>query len=373
MRIGIDAKWYYSGPPSGINVVRNIVDNLIEYNTQDEIIFFLNSKDVDKTENFNCKILNKKNLSFLFIPGRINFFTNLFLFPAYFRRKRIDVVLFQNYIPIWGNSKTKYVDYVHDFLFLDYPQYFTKIERAVYCLMLFSLKKAQHIITISQSERRRIIEHSKILPDKISYVYHGIDPVFYERSDEINTKIKMKYDLPDKFILYVGRLNIRKNIKTLLISLSIIDHKLPLVIVGKEENKGFNFDEEITKLGIKDRVYKIGHLADNDLAEIFSGATIFVFPSYAEGFGLPPLEAMKSGIPTIVSDRTSLPEVCGNAALYFNPDNPDDLASKIDLLLSNPEVYSDFKVLGKNKSMEFSWQKSVENILNIFRNTKNEA
>jgi glycosyltransferase involved in cell wall biosynthesis len=373
MRIGIDAKWYYSGPPSGINVVRNIVDNLIEYNFNDEIVFFLNKEDISQKEHFKAKIRNKNNLSFFFIPGMVNFITNLFFFPFYFQKCKLDVIMFQNYIPVWGGSKTKYIDYVHDFLFLDYPQYFTKIELAVYRLMIFSVKKAEYVITISQSERKRIFTHSKISPDKISYVYHGLDPIFFERSDDIKAKIKKKYNLPETFILYVGRLNIRKNITTLLKSLSIAKHKHSLVIVGKADNKGFNLDDEIARLGIKDRVFNIGYLVDIDLAEIISSASVFVFPSYAEGFGLPPLEAMKSGIPTIVSDRTSLPEICGNAALYFDPDNPEDLALKIDLLLSNPKVYSDFKILGKNRSSEFSWQKSVENILNIFKNRKNEA
>ena len=108
MRIGIDAKWYFSGPPSGVNVVRNIVDNLIECNKEDDIVFFLSSKDIHLVELFKDMIANKSNLSFTFVPGRINFLTNLILFPFYFYNKNLNVILFQNYIPFWSLNKTKY-------------------------------------------------------------------------------------------------------------------------------------------------------------------------------------------------------------------------------------------------------------------------
>lgn len=365
MRIGIDAKYYYSGPPSSVNVVRNLVDNFIKFNNGDQIVFFLSNKDIQFREDFKKLIENKENLSFTFIPGQYNFLTNLLLFPLYLYKKGIDAVLFQNYVPIWGGRKIKYIDYVHDFLFFDYPQYFTGIQRFIFRWMRFSAIKAHHVITISQSERSRIIRHSNISPDKISYVYHGLDTIFYERSEDIKAKIKQKFDLPDSFILYIGRINIRKNIITLLKGFYKLNHNISLVILGKEDNSGFSLTKEITRLGIADKVKIIGYVPDKDLGEIISAATIFVFPSYAEGFGLPPLEAMKSGVPTIVSNTTSLPEVCGDAALYFDPDDCSELVLKMKLLLMNPEAYSSLKLKGIHRSKNFVWQKSVEDILKI--------
>jgi len=365
MRIGIDAKWYYSGPPSGINVVRNLVDNVIKYNSKDNIVFYLNKKDMRFKGNFASKISGKNNLSFIFIPGRINIITNMLLFPYYIWNNKIDIVLFQNYIPIWGSSKTKYINYVHDILFLDYPEYFTKLENIIYRFMIYSIKKAKYVITISKSEKNRIIKHSGIHFNNISYVYHGLDPIFYERPKNKLTSIKNKYKLPSNYILYVGRINVRKNIQTLLKSISVLDKKISLVIIGKESNS-LNLNNEVTNLGITDKVYRLGYVSDNDLAKIVSGATIFVFPSYAEGFGLPPLEAMKSGIPTIVTKLTSLPEICGDAVLYFDVDNHLDLASKIEILLEDQNLYSNLKSKGILKANEYSWEKSVKKIMGIF-------
>jgi len=370
MRIGIDAKWYFSGPPSGVNVVRNIVNNIIEFNEGNEILFILNKKDIHLKNIIIDKINNKNNLFLLFIPCKINFLTNLFILPFYLKKKKLDVMLFQNYIPLWGDSKTKYVNYVHDILFLDYPQYFTTLERIIYRLMLTSIKQASHVITISKSERNRIITHTNILSENISFVYHGLDPIFQETTEDIKEKIKIKYNLPDDFILFVGRINIRKNIITLLRSCSILKNDISLVIVGKEEKNGFDIKAEICKLGIENKVNLIGYLPDDELAKIVSSAKIFVFLSYAEGFGLPPLEAMKSGVPTIISNVTSLPEVCGDAAISIDVDDYRELAFKIELLLKDKELYNYYKNKGLNKSKEYTWNKSIIKILDILKAEK---
>ena len=117
MKIGIDAKYYYSGGPSLVNVVRNIVNGLIECNNEDEIVFFLSKNDFHLKEDFEMKIDKKKNMSVVFIPVKINFLTNLLLFPFYFYKKNFDVILFQNYIPIWGRGKTRCVNMFMTFYF----------------------------------------------------------------------------------------------------------------------------------------------------------------------------------------------------------------------------------------------------------------
>lgn len=373
MRIGIDAKWYFSGPPSGVNVVRNIVNYFIEDNNHDEIVLFLAKKDYQLIDFLKCKFLNNSRVSYILVPSRINFLTNLLLFPYYFYNRQIDIILFQNYIPLVKSRRTKYVNYVHDFLFLDYPQYFSKIERFIYKFMVWSARNADHVITISQSERRRILTHANIDINKTSFVYHGLDSIFYERSDDVKLKIRSKYNLPEKFILFVGRINIRKNIICLLEAYSALDlENIFLVIVGKEEKNGPILEKESERLMIKDKVTIVGYLPDNDLAEIVSASSLFVFPSFAEGFGLPPLEAMKSGVPTIVSESTSLPEVCGNAAILFDPNNHVDLATKMKLILTNPNIYESYKVNGLIKSEEYSWPKSVCEILSILKKVSRE-
>lgn len=371
MRIGIDAKWYYSGPPSGVNVVRNIVNSLIKENTEHKIFIFLNRKD--KILNYEDEIFQNNNVTCVYIPRKINFITNLFFFPIYYYKYELDVILFQNFVPFYNLGSTQAINYIHDFLFLDYPQYFSLKERVIYNFIKSSIKRTNHIITISDSEKKRIIKHSKKPSDSISFVYHGVDEKFYERNVEEKHNIITKYQLPPKYVLYVGRINIRKNIKTLLSSFSQIYNKdIALVIVGKEENNDVDFQETLYRLNIEKRVFVLGHIPDEDLGVIFSAAKIFVFPSFAEGFGLPPLEAMKSGVPSIVSNINSLNEVCGDCVLYFNPNNVDELKENINLLLENNLLYNNLKQKGLKRAEKFVWDNSAKELLKIIVNSTNK-
>lgn len=371
MKIGIDAKWYYSGPPSGVNVVRNIVNALIKENKEHELFIFLNAED-QSSSNLD-EIFQNNNVFCVYIPRKVNFITNLFLFPIYYYKYDLDVVLFQNFVPFYNLRSVYFINYIHDFLFLDYPQYFTLTERIVYSFIKSSVKRSNHIVTISNSEQKRIIKHTNISSDSISFVYHGVDELFYERSEINKLKILAKYRLLPNFILYVGRINVRKNIQTLLESFSLInDKKTTLVIVGKEENNEINFGEIITKMNIKNRVFVIGHIPDVDLVEIFSAAKIFVFPSFAEGFGLPPLEAMKSGVPSIVSKINSLVEICGDSVLYFNPNSVSELTYKINILLENHSLCENLKQQGLKRAQNFVWQNSAKELLKIIVNSTNK-
>jgi len=370
MRIGIDAKWYFKGPPSGVNVVRNIVDTLIDINEIHHLVIFLNSNSKGDKEDFIIKNKGNNKISIVFIPGKFNFITNLFIFPFYSYKLNLDIILFQNYVPYFRLGKTKYFNFVHDFLFLDYPIFFSKIEKYIYQFIVSSVLRAHHIITISNSEKKRILIHTNIDNTKVSVVHHGIDDQFYKRSSYLILNIKEKYNLPSRFILYVGRINIRKNISSLLISFSKlkIDRDISLVIVGKDENCGFDYPKLIKELNIEKRVCKIGHVSDEDLGCIFSAAEIFVSPSFAEGFGLPPLEAMKSGIPAIVSRIAPHIEVCGDSSLYFNPLNIVELESKISRLLIDKNLYNKLKQKGLKRSNQFTWKISAKNLLNVIEN-----
>lgn len=370
MRIGIDAKWYYSGPPSGVNVVKNIVNSIIEENTEHNLYVFLN--DEDKIHNCQNKFFQNDKVTCIYIPRRINFITNLFFFPIYSYKYKLDVILFQNFVPFYNLGSTSYINYIHDFLFMDYPQYFSLVERIVYKFIFSSVKRSNHVITISKSEKNRIMNHTKISSDNISFVYHGVDNQFQDRLEKQEQKLISSYKLPSKYILYVGRINIRKNIKTLLESFSKIqDKEIVLVIVGKEENNDIKFHETIYELNIEKRVFIIGHVSNDDLVEIFANAKIFVFPSFAEGFGLPPLEAMKSGIPSIVSDINSLNEVCDDGVLYFNPHEVNELKEKIELLLGNDSLYNELKQKGLNRAELFVWKNSARDLLKIIVNSTN--
>lgn len=367
MRIAIDTKWYFSGPPSGITVVRNIVNNIISQPDVD-IILLCYKNDSDKISDILKYKHDKNTVNIVYLRNSFNFLTNIFLRSSLLKKHKVDVAMFQNFIPLFKTKKCIYVAYIHDVLYIDYPEFFTFIERIVYKLITYSAKKADHIITITNSEKERIKKHTQINDDKISFVYHGVSEKFFPRSESEINRIKKRLNLPDKYILFVGRLNVRKNIRTLLKAYKRLNNKnVKVVIVGSENAKVYNLKKEVNKLNIVDDVIKLGYVSDEDLYEILAASEMFVFPSFAEGFGLPPIEAMKSGVPTVVSNTTSMPEVCGNASLYFDPNSSTELSEVMSNLFENKTLKEELINKGISHAQQFNWENSAVQIVGILK------
>ncbi|WP_338732245.1 glycosyltransferase family 4 protein [Mangrovimonas cancribranchiae] len=358
MKIGIDAKWYFNGHPSGKVVVENLVNKLIEADFSNDYYIFLDKKD--KNLVFPYK---QSNVYLIYVPNRVNAFTNFFILPFYTSKYGLDVCLYQNYAPLFGAKKR--VNYVHDALFIDFPEYFSLSERIYFWPMKYLSKFSDHVITISHSEKERMATHRFSKKDKISVVHHGLGLTKEPNSATNNLDIFKKYNLPKSYILYLGRLNIRKNIQSLLKAMPNIDDATSLVIVGKDDHKTMDWDSLIKQLNITTRVYRLGFVPEEDISFLYKKACVFCFPSFAEGFGLPPLEAMSYGVPTVVSNTTSLPEVCGDASLYIDPNNEKDIALQINTILSDDNLKETLIKKGRLRAKSFSWEKAARQVLTI--------
>lgn len=360
MKIGIDAKWFFDGPPSNRIVIRNLLEELLAQNKEDFFYIFLRKSD--KTSPFPYLY---KNVKVIYVTTFTNALTNIFILPFYLRKLALDVVLFQNFPSPFCKSIS--INYIHDILFLDYPQYYTIIERIYFWPIKFLTRKCEHVITISNSEKSRLIKHNLASEEKITVVYHGVNKKFTPNYsvDEFQI-LRKKQGLPEKFILYIGRLNHRKNIATLIRALKETKNS-NLVIVGKEDNQNVDLNKLISSLSLKNRVVFTGHLADNEIPLLYAMANIFCFPSFAEGFGLTPLEAMASGTPVIVSNTTAMPEICGEACLYFDPKNTKELASQIKKLTKDEGLYSTLKEKGIERAKSFSWSEAAHKINLVFQ------
>lgn len=366
LRIGIDAKWYFSGPPSGRVVVQNIVDLLLKKNLNHHFVIFVKADEVEKFEKIAAAAPTKK-IEVVGVGGKFNFLQNMFILPKLALRHKVDVMFYQNFIPLFPSKEVKNVDFILDFLFMDYPQYFSAIENRIFRIIKFLSPKADHIGTISHSEKARIIKHANIPAEKITVVHLGANENFRVHSEQERAAVRAKYNLPENFVLYIGRLNIRKNIPTLMEAISLSKSDYPLVIIGKKESKSFDFDKSVTTLGIQDRTVYLGYIPEEDMAAILSAATVFCFPSFAEGFGLPPLEAFKSGTPVITTNSTSIPEVCGDAAVYFDPYSAKDLSVKLDNLIEDTELRNDMINKGLERAKMFSWSKASDDVLDMIQ------
>ena len=364
MRIGIDAKWYFDGPISNKIVIRHLVDHFVAVNQEDELFFFLDKKSREKEFPHKAENIHK-----VYVWAGINQLSNVFILPHYAQKLKLDCVLFQNFGAFYGNFRK--IAYIHDVIFLSDPQYFSLKERLYFAPMRWLSRFSDLIITISQSEKRRMVQYKIAPADKIQVILHGNDPEFKPKvalNTEDLQQVKDKFGLPDQYILFVGRLNIRKNIQGLLRALCLIENQtLPLVIVGSPEWKTFDIHQEIKQLNLENRVVFTGSVSTEELIVIYALSQYFCFPSFAEGFGLPALEAMSAGIPTIVSDNSSLPEVCGDAALYIQPHHPKTIAKAIDTLENDPKLRLQLSQKGMDRVKLFDWKKTATEILNIIK------
>jgi len=359
MKIGLDAKWFFDGPPSGKIVVQNIVKQIIQYNTNDDIYVILDKKDKNKTFPYEGK-----NIHLVYVWAKNNLLSNVFIIPFITYSIKLDIIIFQNFSPILSNFK-RYA-FVHDVIFKSHPEYYTLIER-IYFLPLRLLTRYSHgVCTVSEAEKLRMAKYGYSSKRETDVVYHGVDENFQpfeNQNHEYLKEVRKKYSLPEKFLLYVGRLNVRKNVFNLLRSISLLQTDMPLVLVGSYDWKMTSVDDVIKQEGIEDRIIFTGPVFGKELTAIYSLANIFCFPSYEESFGLPALEGMASGVPVVVSNRSSLPEICGDAGNYADPDDPQSIATAINELISDNDLYKKKRELGLERAQRFKWEISAKGLM----------
>lgn len=262
---------------------------------------------------------------------------------------------------------------IHDLVPVNYPQH-VPLETSLYYRLFFprSVRRAQRIIAVSHKVKDDLLKKFPIDADKISVVYHGVEKGFKKITCPQKLKeIRDRYGLPEKFILFVGNLEPRKNLPRVIDAFAHlkshygIEHKL--VIAGKKAWKS-NAIFERRKSGImKNGVLFTGYVQREDLPGIYSLCGLFVFPSLYEGFGLPVVEAMACEAPVLVSDEGALPEITNNIYPRANAFDTKDIADKIYMLISDPEVRKENIRHGTERAKYFTWQKAATQTLNVYK------
>ncbi len=368
MRIGIDAKSFFNGPVSTRIVLQNLLPELFRLDPAVDWVVFLDKKDKGKALPFEGA-----NIQLVYVWAGMNQLSNLFVLPRYCKALGLELVVYQTFPAL--TTGTASIAFIHDVLFRDFPQYFSWKERLYFATQPFLTRRAVRVTATTEFVAKDLVRYGYVNDaSRIDLVPLGVSPAFKplpKWDQDLIKKVRSRLGLPGRFLLFVGRLNVRKNLENLLKALPMMgDQSIPLVVVGKADWKAPNLEDLLATGAIGNRVIMTGSIGDEELLAVYAMATIFCFPSFAEGFGLPPLEAMASGVPVIVADRTSLPEVCGDAATYTQPEDPRSIASAIDRLLSDEGLYAAKKAAGLVRSAQFGWtgtaialRKSITNAL----------
>lgn len=337
------------------NVIPEILhafDEIAVLGNTKEIALFEWSKNVDVIE-FNASVYSiKEQIKYPFIVPKCDV-----LWCPHFNA------------PLFPVKASRIITTIHDVYHLSENAALSYLKKKYAKILIQNaVSKSELIFTVSQFSKSEILKHTNAYPQNIEIVYCGVDELFFK-----DTKFNSNLELPQNYILYIGNIKPHKNLIVLLKAFATFPDELkvkyPLVFVGKQE--GFitednNIQKFIKENNLQKYITFTGYIADSEIPEIYRKASLFVFPSLYEGFGLPILEALASQTKVISTNVASLPEVGGEAVIYFNPNDYLELAEKIK---SNIEDSSNNEFLlaqGKKQLEKFTWKKSIDNHLKAF-------
>ncbi len=376
MKIGIDIRLIGKKRTGDEVVFFNLVKNLarIETNHGFELLTDITDEKILREIAENLEIAGKDNFKIISLPTSNKFSWNFWTLPKYLKKNPVDIYLTQYITPFFVPRSIKIATIVHDISFNFFPQ-LIKFSDLLFLKILIplSLRRADKVIGVSQFTRDEIIKFYKMNPEKVDYIYNAIGDEFLKAniSQVEKETVRKKYQLPEKFILYLGTLQPRKNVPKLVEAFAQVKNKLSgtkLVICGNllAHNCDKQIEKSVATHKLENDVIFPGFIADQDKAIVFSLASVFVSPSLYEGFGIPPLEAMSQGVPVLCSDIPSLREIAGDGALFFDLNNLDDFSKKLYDISMDNSLRSRLIRLGAERISFFSWKKSASKILAIF-------
>lgn len=275
-----------------------------------------------------------------------------------------------HYIPRYENIPV--VATIHDVIPFDFPHWFSFQQRSFHAVLKRTMEWPVHFITVSNYSKNRILQQLDVPECNVSVVQNGLDPKWRHRhSSERVQAVLQKYRLERPYILFVGTIQKRKNLSLLLKAAEMLPQYLreshEIVVVGgigkQDQNSVRQLFSAIDAKQIKWLEYRV----DSELVILMQAARCFVFPSLAEGFGLPVVEAFAAGTPVLASNATSIPEVAGNAAILFHPQKSEELAAKLADVLSFERLRSDLAAKGLKRSQDFSWEKSAAETVLVYK------
>jgi glycosyltransferase involved in cell wall biosynthesis len=369
MRIGLDATALPPRLTGAGNYIVSLVRALLQVDSSNEYVVFTKPLHVPLFGRHARLDVVQASLASRFL--RIGW-EQIFL-PALASRYSLDVLHSPHYTMPLFNSAPSVVTF-HDMTFFLYPGQHELYKRIFFRVGIhLSARRARAIIADSESTRQDILRLLKLNPPRVVAVPLGVSPDFRRIDDRAALEaIRRKYHLPDQIILYVGVLEPRKNLPTLVRAFkSLVDRGIPhaLVLVGR---KGWMYTElfqVVERLGLRERVIFPGYVPDEELPLLYSAADLFVYPSLYEGFGLPVLEAMACGVPVVTSNVSSMPEIAGDAALLVDPRQVDELAGAMYRSVTDRALHDALGQKGQARAKLFSWERTARETIAVYERT----
>lgn len=378
MKIGVDIRVLMDKHYSGISeYTANLLLAILAQDKNSEYQLFYNSyHDLDgrleKWNGHNSQVIG------LHYPNKVfNYcLQKIFDYP------RLDKVLggvdvfwspHFNFTSLSGpESGLKKVITVHDLSFLRYPQFFSGRKNFWHKALGVKkiLREADMIIAVSENTKNDIVELAGIAADKVRVIYSGNNVAKKEWPEEKIRACFDKFGIKDPFILYVGNIEPRKNISGLIKAYDKLRSEgknIDLVLAGAPGWKDSQIHKDWQASSYKNQIKFLGYINEEEKEILYSRASVFVYPSFYEGFGFPPLEAMTYGVPVVCSNVSSLPEIVSNAAIMINPGKPAEIAGAIKMIMADERLRARLIASGYERAKVFSWGKTAQEYLKLFK------
>ncbi|OGF26677.1 hypothetical protein A2242_01770 [Candidatus Falkowbacteria bacterium RIFOXYA2_FULL_47_9] len=379
MNIGIDIRTLMDARYSGVSLYTlELVQALCRYGSKNNYRLFCNA--------FRSRDGRPPRFDYPNVSVTDTKYPNKLLNYGYFKigkRPKLDRLLktdvfFMPHINFVAFSRgARYVVTVHDLSFLRYPYFFT-LRQNLWHRALNVKKLLQHaaaVIAVSEHTKRDVIELCRIPEKKVHVIYSGINERYHPLSAESSEarRVRSAYALPERFMLYLGNIEPRKNIESIIEAYSLYRKKNPqsdvkLVIAGSSAWKHGVVHAVARASGFFADIHFLDYVAEADKTALYSLAELFVFPSFYEGFGFPPLEAAACGTPVITSNVAALPEIAGGFALLIDPHNVAGLSEAINEVLNDKNLQQNMRERGLNHEQKFSWEKCAREVVKVFEN-----
>ncbi len=381
MKIGIDGRWIFPAISGVGRVTEKLISHLSALDRENYYYVFFS--DPVLLEKYSARWRDNPRVRPVPVPWGIFSPAGQWGIPSQIGKLELDIFHSTNYfLPLFLRPGVKAVATVHDLIPLKFPHFTprawkTRFHPVFRRILNRSVRRADRVIAVSGHTRRDLIADLGLPPEKIAVVYNGIDAAYRPlEKAEVERTVKRKLGSADPYLLYVGRFDPYKNVSGLVRAFAgFIQHRSDrprLVLAGHPDPRYPGAAEAVAELNLSSRVIFLDGVGEEELVALYNGARALVLPSLYEGFGLPPLEAMACGTPVIVSDRGSLPEVVGEAGILVDPEDPEALTAAIGDLWDSQELRARLRELGRARAAEFSWRRTAEETLKVYRELAEE-
>lgn len=378
MRIGIDIRNVGRKRTGDEAVFSNLVRSLAELDRENEYFLFIDQRSEEELDAVaeSLGIGNQDNFRLKPLSSGGKFAWNFRTIGQALRREPVDIYLTQYITPLGVPRRTRIATIVHDVSFKAYPELIGKADLFFLNLLIPpSLKRADKVIAVSRFTRDEIIGRYGIAPGKVDWIHNAVPEDYIRRAscvtDRDKRMIRKKYSLPERFVLYIGTLQPRKNLPVLVEAFAKAadrigpDSKLVLA-GGKGHHYDKSIDEVIARLSLSDKVVFAGYVDESDKPALVASACCLCSPSLYEGFGIPVLEGFAAGVPVVASGIPPHEEIGLGAAILFDPHDPDALAEALLSACSNGAERERMRAAGRERVKDFSWDKTAHKMLGIF-------